>query len=335
MDYTEETESRAVAIIGAGFAGLAACWTLCQRARYSITVYDGQGIGGGASGISAGLVHPFTGPEARVPPHGLEAFSCASELIKHVAQDDPRVLLSQGIARVALTETQRIAFQERSKQHTGCLKWLTESESQVLVPGLVSAPVLWIADGLAIDSQKYLQGLWTLSERRGAIFRKESIRNLAQLATYDQIVVACGFASRRFPELAPLSIRGLKGQIIELAWPKGLPPLAAPLLGDVYLIPAREGRSCLVGATFEREFATEQCDVTLAEMQLRPKAEALIPALRGAQLLDCRAGIRATTPDRQPVARTIDGRIWALTAFGAKGLLYHVHLSKALLHQNM
>ena len=46
-----------IAVVGAGFAGLSVCHHLLQSCE--VTVFDPLGIGGGASGISTGLLHPF------------------------------------------------------------------------------------------------------------------------------------------------------------------------------------------------------------------------------------------------------------------------------------
>ncbi len=68
-------------ILGAGFAGLAVCWYLLKKGNAEVTLFDRQGPGAGASGASAGLLHPYTGPHARVPWEGLDAFQSAKRLI--------------------------------------------------------------------------------------------------------------------------------------------------------------------------------------------------------------------------------------------------------------
>ncbi|HRD55095.1 MAG TPA: FAD-dependent oxidoreductase, partial [Parachlamydiaceae bacterium] len=48
-----------IAIIGAGFAGLATAWHLLQhqdKIPLEVTIFDSSGFGGGASGIAAGLL---------------------------------------------------------------------------------------------------------------------------------------------------------------------------------------------------------------------------------------------------------------------------------------
>lgn len=49
-----------IAIIGAGFSGLALAYFLLQSSAH-VTLFDAVGIGGGASGIATGLLHPYPG----------------------------------------------------------------------------------------------------------------------------------------------------------------------------------------------------------------------------------------------------------------------------------
>src|SRR5579862_7065479 len=54
-----------VAIIGAGFSGLSLAWQLIDSGQCTVTLFDQKGIGAGASGIAAGLMHPYPGKEGK------------------------------------------------------------------------------------------------------------------------------------------------------------------------------------------------------------------------------------------------------------------------------
>ena len=73
------------AVIGAGFSGLALCYYLLDKGQ-KVTVFDGKGVGGEASGIASGLMHPYPGHEARLSWKGQEAMESSKELFKIVAQ---------------------------------------------------------------------------------------------------------------------------------------------------------------------------------------------------------------------------------------------------------
>ncbi|KAH9293723.1 hypothetical protein KI387_041070, partial [Taxus chinensis] len=52
------------AVLGGGFAGISVAWHLLQHCSKTspmcIEIYDEVGLGGGASGVSGGLLHPYS-----------------------------------------------------------------------------------------------------------------------------------------------------------------------------------------------------------------------------------------------------------------------------------
>ena len=54
-----------IAVIGAGLAGLATAYYLLEHQDCQVTLFDAKGVGGGASGASTGLVHPYAGEDMR------------------------------------------------------------------------------------------------------------------------------------------------------------------------------------------------------------------------------------------------------------------------------
>ncbi|MFI5334514.1 MAG: FAD-dependent oxidoreductase, partial [Chlamydiales bacterium] len=53
-----------VAVIGAGLSGLATCYYLLELG-YAVHLFDEKGVGGAASGIACGLLHPYPGEEGK------------------------------------------------------------------------------------------------------------------------------------------------------------------------------------------------------------------------------------------------------------------------------
>lgn len=319
-----------IAIVGGGFAGLAACWYLLQNPSHRVTLYDTQDFGNAASRMSAGLLHTFAGKDAPPAWRGEECLQDALDLLATAGQAlGKSVAARTGILRVALSDQQRESFFERSKQYPR-LRWMLPEETQRLIPGLAPAPALFLPEGYTVQPALYVDGLRRACEKRGCATMAKSIHSAAELEKFDVIVLANGAHTRQIPEASHLPLKILKGQIIELTWPKELPPLPMPLNSEAYIIGKPDRQSCLVGATFERQFSTNKAEPHLAEELLRPKAEALIPSLRGARLLDCRAGLRATSPSHQPLVGKMDRRTWLLTGLGSRGLLYHAHLARLL-----
>lgn len=88
------------AVLGAGFAGLAVAWHLLKHcpkeSHISIDVYDEVGIGGGASGASGGLLHPYS-PKAKVLWRGAECWKECLELLT-VAENAAQTKIPENIA---------------------------------------------------------------------------------------------------------------------------------------------------------------------------------------------------------------------------------------------
>lgn len=324
-----------IAIVGAGFCGLAVAWHLLNHASYSqmkVELYDSKGIGQGTSRIAAGLLHPFAGAHAKLNSRGKEGFAATQELLALATQKMGRSVTAseKGILRLALTEEQKSDFQICAKKNPGDTEWLDPDLCQKLVPGCIYAPGLWIKCGLTVYSSLYLNGLWQACSEKGAVFKHRKIHNLKELANYDLTIVAAGAETLQLPELSALPMSFIKGQVLELTWPRNRSPLPMALNSHIYLLMTESKTSCFVGATFERGFQTTTIDLDRAISELLPKAIELYPPLKDASILDCYAGVRAVTPHHLPLIESISPTCWVITGMGSKGLLYHALFAKEL-----
>ncbi|MBX3485581.1 FAD-dependent oxidoreductase, partial [Phenylobacterium sp.] len=133
-----------------------------------------------------------------------------------------------------------------------------------------------------------------------------------EIARADAVILAAALASR---DLVPgLPLRPVRGQA---TFAPGLWAPAAAWGG--YVLPTRDG--ILFGATHDRDDAGADLRAGDHARNLDTLAGAL-PALaaRAAALpLDGRASVRATTPDRLPVAGALGPGLFALTGFGSRG----------------
>ena len=128
--------------------------------------------------------------------------------------------------------------------------------------------------------------------------------------------------------VSDLKIKPVKGQLLKVEWPDAQLPF--PMNSQAYVVGNPSEQSCIVGATFEKDFLDEKPDVDLALELLKPKIAALYPGLEAHKILGCRAGLRGTTPDRLPIAKQIGERQWVLAGLGSKGLLYHALYAEEL-----
>ncbi len=328
-----------IAIIGAGFCGLAAAWHLLNHepaiSKLKVHLFDTKGIGKGVSGMAAGLLHPYVGAHAKLNWRGQEGFKATQELllVSSQALEHPVVACSQGILRVALNEAQESDFHICAELYPSDTQWLDPSACQALAPGCAYAPGLWLKQGLTVYSYHYLQGLWKACAAQGARFEQRSIHALKDLQNFDLIIVTAGAESHRLQELTSLPIRTLKGQVLELSWPTDIPPLTCALNSQIYILMTEKRNSCLVGATYEKGYSEAVTDINTAKQEILPKAYQLFPSLQKASIINCYAGMRAVTPQRRPFLKFIPPNCWVLTGMGSKGLLYHALFAKELVRE--
>lgn len=318
-----------IAIVGAGFTGLALAYHLEKRGECQITFFDPKGIGGGASGIAAGLLHPFAGLHCKLNWKGREGMEATRKLLQVSAEKmEDSVYFNSGLIRPVLNEGNRKDYLLSSQRYPEDIEWLEADSVQKLLPQAACYPGVLIKDAITVYSDLYLKGLW-LNCQNAKLIQTE-IRSLEELKDFDRIILANGAAASKIQELSNLPISQVKGQILEISWPEGLPPLSTPMNSQAYIVMAPGNRTCYVGATYERDFKTSDPEPEVAMRELLPKAYAMIPALKEGKIIGCRAGIRASAPHHQPLLRQINQTTYVLTGMGSKGLLYHALFAKEL-----
>ncbi len=313
----QQTNAKKIAIIGAGFSGLAVAWHLAQRAE--VTVFDAAGIGGGASGMAAGLMHPYAGLHSKLNWKGHEGMNASKKLLAIASEAlGMPVASATGLLRVALSESQHIDYAHCASVHPdvewrdSCAPWLPK-------------PGIFIRDALTVNCPLYLKGLWLACEQLGARFEQREINELQELDAYGTIVLATG-ASKRFTSLP---ITPLKGQILRYRWPEK-DPLPTSINSHAYIVMDQDQKSCFGGATFERQFDSPLPNIKVALADIQPRVAALYPALTEELVIECRAGIRASTPDHRPIVAQLNPKTWIITGMGSRGLLYHALCAEEL-----
>src|ERR1700722_201808 len=302
-----------IAIVGAGLAGLGVAWHLLKKGRCEITLFERKGIGAGASGIAAGLLHPYAGEQGRRSAFATEGLAATQELID-VAQKqlNKRVVLNRGIIRHVQNEEQRQMFLSHCQAY---------GDVQVL-----SEHSFYIASGMTIDCPLYLEGLWQALLKRGVQLVLEQVTNLNVLQGFDRIVVTAGAGAKQFPELSSLNISTLKGQVLKCRVPEAVQLPQASSICKGYVALSQDPQTCFLGSTYERGDLSDKPQLELAKADLIPKISYFFPSVVDLEVVECRAAFRVTRVGHYlPIAAQVAGNIWALTAQGSRGLLYHAH----------
>lgn len=304
-----------VAIIGAGMAGLSVCWHLLSLGAEA-TLFDPKGIGGGASGISTGLLYPFPGMKALRSWSSDLGMKATEELLQAAEGAAKRKVAERtGIFRPAVTDRQKKDFFYRAEQDSDAI-W---QEHPIFGPGI------WIPKGITVYSRRYLAGLWKACS--GAHLVNEKITSLTQLKDYDKIVITTGFETIQFEECRYLPLKSTKGQVLICRWPK---PLDFSVVSQGHIALTENRDFCQIGSTYERSFNDLNPDPEKA-LELKEKVACFYPSAREFEVVEMRAAVRISPINGyMPITTKINDKTWVFTGLGSRGLLYHALLGKEL-----
>ncbi len=315
-----------VAVVGGGLAGLGVLCHLLENPNVEATLFDPKGIGGGASGASTGLLHPFPARDALRSWRASEGMEETKRLIglSENALKKP-VCQSSGVLRIALTEQQKNHFRVLA-ENDGEAIWIEEGSSKVAFT--VKEPALWVPGGMTVYSQLYLEGLWLHAQAKGAKWEASAVRSLQDLKDYDAVVLATGAETRLFPECSQLSVKTTKGQSLICRWPEALGVLPCALLSMGHVTSTAEPSICQVGSTYERQYKSVKPDPETA-LPLLKQCAAFFPPAREFEVLEIRSGIRISpVVGYRPIVQKIAPKAWVFTGLGSRGMLYHALLGK-------
>ncbi|MBI2810222.1 MAG: FAD-dependent oxidoreductase, partial [Candidatus Melainabacteria bacterium] len=142
---------------------------------------------------------------------------------------------------------------------------------------------------------------------------------------YDQIIIAAGAGIRQFPELESLRLSVLKGQVLVCHG-----SIEASLIGKGYIALGKDG-TCVAGSTYERDVVDAVPDMDKAKEIILPKIRSFFPEVDRLEVVGCKAAMRVVRQGHYfPIAVHIKENIWAFTALGSRGLLYHGLLGEQL-----
>ena len=308
-----------IAIVGAGFLGLACTWQHLLHPDTTVTLIDAKGIGGGASGIAAGLLHPFAGKKAQLNYSGLEALQATCELID-VAEKalGKRVALKTGVFRPITNEAQNAFFSNTLKTYP----------EHVFTKEALNLSGIFIPMGMTVDCPLYLEGIFQACKERGVRYQLQTITDARSLEHFDATLFTVGVGFNDIYGLESARIHPIKGQLLELEAHETLP---FGMSAQAYLAQTTETK-LIAGTTYEHSWEIDGPDRARCEEEIRYKVGKICPEIATLPLISCKAGFRATTPDKRPFIKQVGKKMWCLGGLGSKGLLYHNWLAKKFAH---
>ncbi len=307
-----------IAIVGAGFCGLGLAHFLLQTGHHEVTLFDPRGIGGGASGVATGLLHPYPGEQGRRSWRATEAIAATVALLNEAQKEVCRpVAFFDGIVRIVKDEAQQKAFLEHSERYGDVVR---QDEHSFL-----------IRSGITVHCVNYLWALWRMVEKAGGSLISKEIGSLAELSAYDQIVLAAGGGMAGFAEAGSLRFHLTKGQVLAAEVPGDVPMVLQSQIGKGYVAKGESPHLCYLGSTYERPFASEGPDFETAKKKILPNLALFFPDVERLRFLECRAGVRVSRVGHYyPIIARFSPRAWGFTAMGSRGLIYHAYLAQFL-----
>lgn len=330
-----------VAVIGAGVAGAAVAGALHRRGVATVWLDRRPALAAEASGNPVGVLMPRPsldgGPAGALSAaafrHALaecagRGVAIGGDGVLELAADAPahdrqRRLAAAGMLDaidgrlVDSAEASRIAGVSLDRPGV----WYRRA-GWVVPPALVRA----LAGGAVARLAVEVAGL----ERCGAVWRLRDCDG-GVIAEAEAVVLAAGAATAGFPHLAGIPIQPVRGELVELTATAISERLRAVLTFGGYLTPPVAGRH-VAGATYDRD-GFDPLDWPQPVSADGPgRILAGLPGLvadwfTGMPPLGGRAALRATTPDRLPVAGTVAPRggpadgLHLLTGLGSRGLV--------------
>lgn len=314
-----EPAARRVAIVGGGIAGAAAARAVRALGGEALVI-EAERLGAGGSGNPVALVTPRLDAGLATPA---ELFARAFARAVALYEDQAEAVVARGALQLVREprDSDRFARIVASDLFEPAALAMLDATAATARLGEPAAGALDQRDALVVEPAPLLAA-WAGAPRIAevAALRRDGpawvLLDAAgeEIVRAEAVIVAAGVAST---VLVPgLPLRAVRGQA---SWAEGPTPPAAAWGG--YVLPTRAG--LLFGATHDRD--DDGVDVRAGDQarNLATLAQAL-PRLASALAqapLHGRAAIRATTPDRAPIAGAMSGQegLFVLTGFGSRG----------------
>ena len=317
----DPTRAPTVAIVGGGIAG-AALVRAFTALGLTCTVIEETGPGAGGSGFPSALVTPrLDAGDRGIAALHAQALARARALYASV----PDAILAGGVLQLEQAPRDAARFGKVAAQDlwpAGAMTQLDAPASAARLNEPVDTGGLFMRDALALNPAPVL-GTWLAGADRitASVDRIEPAAGRWRLVDAggdvileaDVVVVAAGWGAAALrPDLPLAPVRG------QADWVAGVS--TAPTAWGGYASPTPDG--LLFGATHERgEAAVETSAAASARnlQALETRLPALAARVAAAGTVRNRAAIRATTPDRLPLAGDLAPGLFVLTGLGSRG----------------
>ena len=315
-----------VAVIGAGIAGASVARALKAQGLRAV-VFEGERPGAGGSGFPAALVTP----RLDAGDLGIAALHAqALERAAHLYASIPDAVTGDGVLQLPQAPRDAARFEKIARQpiwNDDDMAVLDEAAASAVAGEATGQGGLLMKGAFALRPaavlSSWLADAETRSERVTRLERADGRWRLigeadVVLGEVDAVVLAAGWGSAALldgfdqtPRLSP--VRG------QADWIDGDVTIH-PMAWGGYAVPT--GQGVLFGATHDRgdtDTAPREDDSVRNLATLEARLPALAKRITAAGTVQNRAAVRATTPDRLPVAGALDEGLYVLGGLGSRG----------------
>lgn len=310
-----------VAVIGAGIAG-AALTRAFTALGLRPTVIETEGPGAGASGFAAALVTP----RMDAGDHGIAAlYATALERASTLYGATPGAVLARGVLQLEQAPRDAGRHAKVAAQDLWPEDAMVPLDAAACTARLgepVETGGLWMRDAMAVRPDAVLDAWMTGAERItatvGGIERSQGGWRItdadgATVMEADIVVLAAGWGNAALAPALPLSPVAGQAEVVE-----GVE--GGPVAWGGYAVPT--GMGLLFGATHDRG-VTDPAPSDDAGARNRATLSARLPELAAriaaAGPSRSRVAVRATTPDRLPLAGALGDGLYILGGLGSRG----------------
>ncbi|KAF5182539.1 Fad-dependent oxidoreductase family protein [Thalictrum thalictroides] len=281
-----------------------------------IDIYDEVGIGGGASGVAGGLIHPYS-PKAKLLWRGAECWKECNKLLniaegaattrkseivdKDLDHELGEVIVwRRGILRPATTMKNVDILNENAQNCLGScnIETIDQDGAKNLVPDICVPfnSAIFMPQAVNIHPQRYLQALFVACENlvldltalgyegNKISLHKKSVNSLVELAgEYDAAIICLGAKSDMLPDLSGrLPLRPCRGVVAHLQLSEDIRDeygtQSPSILSDAWLA-AQGTRNMVMGSTWEWRSRDYSSNVSAEEAS--KALEELLPKAAG------------------------------------------------------
>ena len=330
-----------VAVVGAGISGMSIACHALERGLGPVTVYDGAGIGTGASAVQPGGVRQQWGSAANCAM-ARESRAFYLELSDRLGVDVDATFDPCGYLFLADHDgslAQLVANVRLQREAGVPSRLVTPAEASAHVPGLepegVAGGAYCAEDGYFDRPQAVVAAFAAAARARGAVLERSHVRSIARdgagwrvetddgrSALVEQVAVAA--AAETAALLAPLGARlpiEPEPRFLFLGEPRSVRLLDPLVIAVDRGLAAKQLADGRLLASDLRAAGDPDTESERWRGNVRGSLERLLPALAGEPLPTLVRGTYDMTPDAQPIVDELAPGLWVAAGFSGHGFM--------------